>query len=1052
MKSAPLVLISHHLFPIKFFALMKHPYLATLLCLLLLAGFGFPSGAFAQTGSVSGRVTDAKNEGIPGATVLVEGTSLGGSSNVDGTYSIQNVPAGAQTLVVSFVGYNSMRLPVTVAAGQTATASASLSENATQLAEAVVVGYGTQRRQDVTGSIATVDTRQFVKGQVTTPEQLIQGKIAGVSITSNNGLPGSGSTIRIRGGSSLTASNDPLIVIDGVPVSNGGIAGAPNPLSLINPADIESYTVLKDASATAIYGARASNGVILITTKKGVQGDKMRVAFNSLFSVSQRAKKLDVLTGDEYRALIKGQGYRTAVGDITPVGTPSRDTLLGTANTDWQNEIYRSALTFDNNISLTGSAGKVPFRVSYGNLNQQGIIRTSELQRNTLSVGVSPVLFGDRLRIDVNLKGSQAKNRFADGGVVYGAAAFDPTLPVRSSDPRFAPFGGYYEILQGTGIPEALSPANPVSLLEARRDVSTVYRSIGNVQLDLKIPGVEGLSANYNVGYDFQRGTGSTTVDPRSRAGFRSLTNDSLNGNFRRYSENRNSWLNEAFLKYTRDFDKFGRIDVLAGYSYQNFYRFNPNSRDTYANGVLLPAATAAAQPYSSDENALQSVYGRLNYSLLNRYLLTATLRRDESSQFAPELRAGYFPAVSLGWRVKEEGFLKDNAFVSELKLRVGYGITGQQDIGRAYGYLPRFQIGSLNTSYQSGFNPDGTPNFVRTLRPESFIASRKWEETTTYNAGIDYGFGSTDRVSGSVDAYYKRSSDLLFEGPIAAGAGLINLDIYNVGAFETKGIEFAVNAGLLRTDKLNWDVNFNATYNRTNIINLDRPGAAGTDSVAFPAGSAGFNVVQVHTPRFAPRSYYVYRQKYDDQGRPIVATADRGGINAYEDINGDGRITTRDLVRYQQPAPRFILGLTSNLTSGNAYLNFTVRSYLGNYNYNNVSAGFNSYKGLFNANGNYFTNTTPLLGNEVAFADQQTLSDYFVQDASFVRMENITVGYSFPKLGGHEDRSLGLSFAVQNAFVLTSYKGIDPEVVDGIDGTVYPRSRTYTVGLSLGF
>ena len=1035
---------------------MKHPYLVTLLCLLLLAGFGFPSGAFAQTGSVSGRVTDAKNEGIPGATVLVEGTSLGGSSNVDGTYSIQNVPAGAQTLVVSFVGYNSVRLPVTVAAGQTATASTSLSENATQLAEAVVVGYGTQRRQDVTGAIATVSTKDFVQGQFTNPEQLIQGKIAGVSITTNSGQPGVGSTIRIRGGSSLTASNDPLIVIDGVPVSQGGVSGGTNPLSLINPNDIESYTVLKDASATAIYGSRAANGVILITTKKGVAGDKMHVNFSTQFTVAQRAKKLRVLSGDEYRAFVKSAGYRAAALDPTPVGTPSRDTLLGTANTDWQNEIYRTAFTFDNNISITGSAGKVPYRVSYSNLNQQGVIRTSELQRNTLSVGFTPVVLGDRLRIDVNLKGAQAKNRFADGGVVYGAAAFNPTVPVRSSDPRFAPYGGYYETLQinptGTGNYqyEINAPANPVSLLESRQDRSTVYRSLGNVQLDLKIPGIEGLRANYNVGYDFQRGQGTVVVNPNSRAGVRLIDSVRTKGVNNHYSQNRNSWLNEAYLKYNRDFGVFGRFDVLAGYSYQNFYVFNPNNPDQSTSGFVFPATEPTL--YSSSENALQSFYGRLNYSFKDRYLLTATFRRDGSSRFAPKLRYGNFPALGLGWRIKEESFLRGVDFIPELKLRLGYGITGQQEINRDYGYLPRFQLGSDNTAYQNGYNADGTPRFVRTLRPQSFIAGRKWEETTTYNAGLDFGLGAAGRVSGSVDAYYKRSADLLLNGPIAAGAGLTNEDIYNVGAFETRGLELALNTVAVRTDKLTWNVNVNAAFNRARVLDLTRPGVAGSDSLALPAGAAGFNNVQVHSVGRAPYSYYVYEQKYDDQGRPIVATADKGGLNAFVDQNGDGKITPRDLVHTGQPAPKVVLGLTSNLTAGNAYFNFTLRSYLGNSNYNNVSAAFNNYNGTFSSNGNYFTNTTPLLGNEVAFTNQQTFSSYYVQKADFVRCENITVGYNFPKLGGTEGRNLGLSFSVQNAFLLTKYKGIDPEVGGGIDGNAYPRARTYTVGLNLGF
>ena len=841
-------------------------------------------------------------------------------------------------------------------------------------------------------------------------------------------------------------------MIDGVPVSNDQVSGAPNALTLINPNDIESYTVLKDASATAIYGSRAANGVILITTKKGLQGEKMRVNFSSQFSLAQRARKLKVLSGDEYRALIGGAGYRTATGDATPVGTASRDSLLGSANTDWQDEIYRTATTFDNNVSLTGAAGKVPFRVSYGNLQQQGIIRTSELTRNTLALGLTPVVLQDRLRIDLNLKGSVAKNRFADGAVVYNALAFNPTLPVRSADPRYAPYGGYYEVLQAGGgglssLPEANAPANPVSLLDSRQDRSTVQRSIGNLQLDLKIPGVEGLRANYNVGYDVQYGRGTVVVAPNSRAGLRSIDNDSTNGTNSRYSQHRNSWLNEVYLNYTHDFEKWGRVDALAGYSYQNFFAKSPNNVATYANGVPLPDATRAATPFNSTENALQSVYGRLNYSLRNRYLLTATLRRDESSRFAQDIRAGYFPAIGLGWRLKEESFLRDVAFISELKLRAGYGITGQQSINSDYGYLPRYLAGSNQTAYQFG------SQFVNTLRPQSYVADRKWEETTTFNAGLDFGLGAAGRVSGTVDVYAKRSTDLLFFGPLAAGSALGNEDFYNVGKFDSKGVELALNTELVRTERVGWQLNTNATFSKTEVINTTRGGQGGSGTPQI-AGSAGFDAVQYYAPGHPLYTYWVYKQKLDDNGKPFSPAGNTNEelLRAFEDLNGDGKIDNLDRYYAKQAAPKVVLGLTSNLTVGHAYFNATLRSYLGNYNYNNVDAGLNTYNNLFSSNGNYFSNTTPRLGNDVNFINRQSFSDYYVQNASFVRCENLTVGYNFPKLGGNESRNLGLSLTVQNAFVLTSYKGIDPEVVNGLDNNAYPRTRAYTVGLSLGF
>ena len=1028
---------------------MKHPYLAKLMFLLLLTGLGFaPLMAQAQTGSVSGRVVDEKKEGIPGATVIVDGTTLGSSSNVDGTYSIAAVPAGPHTLIVSYVGYNTVRQAVTVVAGQNAVANAALSVNATQLSEAVVIGYGTQRRQDVTGSIATVDTRQFVRGQVTNPEQLVQGKVAGLNVTTNGGQPGAGSQIRIRGGVSINASNDPLIVIDGVPVANGGLAGAANPLSLINPNDIESFSVLKDASATAIYGSRAAAGVILITTKKGVRGEGTHVTFNSQVSVAALTKQLPVLSGDEFRTLVSSSAYQQATNST------GRDTTLGKANTNWQDYVYQKAITFDNNLSVSGSAGKVPYRVSYGNLDQQGIIRTGHLVRNTLALSVTPLLLNDRLRVDVNVKGTVANNRFADGGAASGAATYDPTRPATDTARAYANYGGYYEhLLDPTdpmSAPSSLAPTNPLALLNLRRDVSTVHRSIGNIQLDYKIPGIDGLRLNYNLGYDVQRGEGSTTVSPNSRAAYISRTSPGRNGSTVAYSQNRNTWLNEVYLGYTHEFEKFGRIDAIAGYSYQNFLIKAPENPTLRSNGEIL--GTLPTVTFKKGEYALQSYYTRLNYNFADRYLLTATVRADQSSRFAKDVRTGYFPAVGVAWRVKGESFLQDVTFISELKFRGGFGITGQQDIGNNtspsasdirnafYGYIPTYTQGEASAAYQFG------PTFVNTLRADPYIADRKWETTKTYNVGLDYGFGSGGRVTGTVDAYLKRSTDLLIFGPLAAGSNLGNEAFINAGEFENKGLEFAINTAVVQSEKVNWNLNFNASYNESKVIS-----ALGANLLTGDAGGIG-NKIQVYTAGYAAQQFYVYKQKYDDNGRPVPARVAGGDLNAYEDLKADGTFNGDDLYRYKQPAPKLVLGVSSNLAVGNAYLNFSLRSHVGNYVYNNLAANLQAYSSVYNVSGSYFGNSLPGLGRDVDFKTVQGQSDYFVQDARFIRMDNITLGYSFPHLMGSSSSVLGLSLAVQNVFVLTPYKGLDPEIPSGIDNNFYPRPRTYTFGLNVSF
>ncbi|UOQ50992.1 SusC/RagA family TonB-linked outer membrane protein [Hymenobacter cellulosivorans] len=991
---------------------MKHTYLAKLLFLLLFVCAGFTS-AFAQNGAVSGRVLDEKSQGVPGATVLIEGTTLGSSTNADGTYLIQNVPAGAQTLVTSFVGYNAKRQPVTVTAGQTTNLpDIALAENTTLLSEAVVVGYGTQRRQDVTGSIATISEKQFVQGQVTNPEQLIQGKVAGVQITSGGGAPGASSQIRIRGGSSLNANNDPLIVIDGVPVDNSENKGVSNPLTLVNPNDIETFTVLKDASATAIYGSRASNGVILITTKKGLSGEKLRVTLNSQASVSMKTKTIDVLSADEFRNV------------VNTYGNASQKALLGNSSTNWQEEIFRTAKTFDNNLSLIGSVGKLPIRASVGNTVQEGILLTNKLVRNTGSISLTPTLLDNHLRIDINAKGSWVDNTFADAAAIGNAARFDPTQSITSGDD--SRFGGYFEWLNGDKTLNTNGTKNPVAQLNQKRDRSTAKRAIGNIQFDYKFHFLPELRANLNLGYDMLRSNGSTFVPALAAIEFGNKGANNI------YSQKKDNKLLDFYLEYAKQFGE-SRVTVLGGYSYQDFIRDQPlDSYQASADGTEIRPAFPFKTQYT-----LVSFFGRLNYNFKDRYSLTATIRRDGSSRFLDGQQFGTFPAIGLAWRIKEEDFLKSSSLFSDLKLRVGYGVTGQQDIESIVGnypYLGRYTRGENSASYQFG------NTFENTLRAEGYNTALKWEETTTYNAGIDYGF-LDNRITGTIDVYLRRSDDLLAKIAPAALTNLTNEFAYNIGSLENKGIEFAINTNPVRTNDLNLNLNFNATYNENKITDLGKtlPGFQGY-AVGGIGGGVGDNI-QNNSVGYPANSFYVLKQVYDANGRPLEGL--------YADENGDGKSTAADdRYRYKSPAPKVTLGFGSNATYKQFDLAFTLRANLGNYVYNNINSQQAALAGI-STNG-FLQNLTPDFNN-TNFRNYQKFSDYYIENASFLRMDNVTLGYNL-RSAADSKPSIRVTAAVQNIFTITKYSGLDPEIRDGIDNNFYPRPRTFTLGLNLGF
>lgn len=970
------------------------------LLLLILGSLGAAfDPAYAQEKTLKGKVTDAA-DGTPlsGVTIrLKEDPSKGVLTSKEGTFSF-SVPGTAKTLVVSFVGYDTKEVAIN---GDLLNIQLNSGKS---LNEIVVVGYGTQRKKDLTGSVVAITSKDFVKGPLVTPEQLIAGKVAGVQITSNGGAPGSGSRIRIRGGSSLNANNDPLIVIDGVPLDNAGIAGSANPLNFINPNDIASFNILKDASATAIYGSRASNGVIIITTKKGSQGDRLRINFNSLLSLSQRTGSVDVLSADQFRKV------------VTDHGSSAQKALLGSANTNWQDIIFKDAVSSDHNLSVSGAFKAIPYRISLGYLDQNGILKTSNLKRTSASVSLSPSFLNNDLKVELNLKGAITNSRFADQGAIGAAVAFDPTQPVYANNN----YGGYFEWLDpSTGKPNTLATRNPLSLLMLRNDKGTASRSIGNIQFDYRFHFLPELRANLNVGYDVSKSEGTIFVPANSASVF------NRGGVNNQYSQSKANKLLEFYLNYVKDLKSIhSRIDVTGGYSYQDFLRESPSYPDLNVKGDTI---NPAGNPFKT-QNTLISFFGRINYALQDRYLLTATVRRDGSSRFSPSNRWGTFPSAALAWRIKEESFLKNSRLFSDLKLRLGYGITGQQDVLSDYPYLARYTLSDASAQYQFG------NAFYRTLRPEGYDANIKWEQTQTSNIGLDFGF-LNGRLSGSIDYYFKKTKDLLSVIPVPAGSNLTNQILTNVGNIENKGVEFVLNASPVQRKDINWDMSFNITYNENKITNLTKvkdPNFPGV-LVGGIAGGVG-NTIQIHTVGYPTYSFFVYKQVYDKSGKPIEAL--------YADLNKDGKITPEDRYRYKSPEPNVFFGFSSQLSYKKWSLGFVMRGSIGNYMYNNFNSNYGAYRAF--SFPNYLSNVSSSVLN-TNFREFQLFSDYYVENASFLRMDNINIGYNFGKL-------LRLSANVQNAFVITQYSGLDPEIAGGIDYNFYPRPRVYSLGVNLDF
>lgn len=963
---------------------------------------------FAQTRTIKGEVTDAQNgDPLIGATIMVEGEKGGTVTDFDGNFVLQ-VSSSAKKIKVSYIGYIDKILAISE------NMKVNLESDSKALADVVVIGYGTARKSDLTGSVATVKAKDFNKGLVSSPEQLINGKVSGVQIMSNSGSASAGSTIRVRGGASLNASNDPLIVLDGVPLEQGGISGnSSNFLSMINPSDIESMTVLKDASSTAIYGSRASNGVIIITTKKGQQGG-LKVNFNTTNSMQTRAQMVDMLSHDDF------------VNVINQFGTDNQKSLLGNANTDWNDEVYRTAFGTDNNLSLSGSIGKYwPFRVSAGYYNQSGLVRKDNVERWTGNVVLTPSFFQDHLKLTINAKGTLNNNSFNNGGAVWAAATFNPTIPVYSGNSNY---GGFNEALDADGYPVNAGVRNPRGLVDLYDSKSKVSRFIGSMDVDYKVHFLPDLKLHATIGADYAKGDGTIYVPGYAAQSFNK--DESLSGSDYKYGPQKNeNRLLTLYANYAKYFENIkSNVDLTAGYDYQFWKSTTPLYYTKSAAGTTL--STVKASDY---RHVMLSYYGRVNYSFDGKYLLTATVRRDASSRFSKDTRWGTFPSVALGWTLTEEPWLKDNKVISNLKLRASYGVTGQQEGIGNYNYLPVY------TSSVTGAEAFINGQYINTYRPEAYVSDLKWETTTSWNFGLDFGF-LDGRIGGAIDFYTRKTKDLLASVPTAAGTNFSKTILTNVGNVDSKGIEVSLNATPIQTKDWEWNLSYNFTWQNMKVKNLSlTQGGSQTNVKVGPSIDA--YQFQVLSEGYEPYMFYVYHQLYDSEtGKPIEG--------AYADLNGDGEINDADLYRYHSPAPKYIMGLSTSLRYKQLTLGMSFRANIDNYVYNGMGMSTGAWETVSYNNSQLNNLNASFL--KTGFKTRQYLSDYYVENASFLKLDNLSLSYNVGKI--NKWASLTVSAMVQNVFTITGYSGTDPEVPNGMDNSFYPRPRTYSVSLGLQF
>lgn len=989
---------------------------------LLLMALILSGQIFAQEVAITGKVLDASDgNSLPGVSIFVQNTTNGTTSDIDGNFAL-TVQKG-DLLVFSFIGYQQQE--VVVAAQNRLTIS--LEPAVTNLTEVVVIGYGQVKKGDATGAVTAVGVEDFNRGSITNPVELVQGKTAGVQITTNSGAPGSGATIRIRGGSSLSASNDPLFVIDGIPVDNDGISGTRNALSTLNPNDIETFTILKDASAAAIYGARASNGVVIITTKKGKLGQGIGkrpfvIDYNSNFNLYTIPQKREVLTGDEFRAMVNDKF----------AGNDNVLSLLGTANTDWQKEIYNSAFGMDHNLSISGAYKTLPYRLSLGYADFDGIVKTDNMQRTTVGLNLNPTFFDNHLKVNMSGKGMFIKQRFANEAALGSAIQMDPTKPVYEDG---GAYGGYYTLLQANGDPVTQATKNPLALLDQREDNSDVNRFLGNLQLDYKFHFLPDLRANLNIGGDYSNANGDVFVPGNASFAFDKLNGGGIN---RIYDQEKKNEVLDFTLNYVKTVPSIkSKFDVMGGYSWQHFYRKGSAYETNDLTGPYFIQKKVNDSSDYATESYLVSFFTRINYTFSERYLLTFTLRNDGSSRFSEDSRWGLFPSVAFAWRMMDEPWMQPIDQISELKLRLGWGVTGQQNISdNDYPYLARYTLGQNNAAYQFG------NVFFQTLRPEGYDALIKWEETTTLNFGLDYGLFK-DRIYGSLDIYQRKTKDLINFIPIPAGTNLTNYLLTNVGDLQNNGFEFSINAKPISKPDFYWEIGLNATYNKNEITKLtatDDPNYLGVFTGGISGGVG--NTIQIHSVGFPSYSFFVFEQVYDEAGKPIEGM--------YVDRNKDGNITDDDRYHYKDATPDYYFGISSRVNYKEWDFSFSGRANFGNYMYDNFSSNNSTYERLYRPEGPYLANVASTV-NEAGFTVPQYLSDYYIVDASFFKMDNITIGYTLDKFLKNKAK-LRLSATVNNAFTITKYGGIDPEIFSGIDNLIYPRTRAFVFGINLSF
>ncbi len=974
---------------------------ASRILIIFLISVAVPLATLGQR-TVRGVITDeSSGETLISATISVPGTSIGTISDFDGKYELE-VATDVEILQFSYTGYET----VTLAIPASNILNASLAYGQV-LEEVVVIGYGVVKREDVTGAIQSINSEEFNKGAIAGPQQLLAGKVAGVSITTD-GNPGGGSTIRIRGESSLSASNDPLIVVDGVPLDNGGISGGRNNLNVINPNDIESMTVLKDASATAIYGNRASAGVIIITTKKGKLGTGFNVGYSTNLSIGTIYNKVDVLSADEFRTLVREEFEE---------GSDQRALLNDDISTDWQDEIYQNSFGHDHNLTVSGGIGFIPIRASLGYSDFNGLLKTDNFKRVSGNINLSPGFIDNTLQVNVGLKAARTSNHFADNGAIGNAVGFSPTSPIRVDSEDF---GGYFAWRENNGSLVGLAPRNPVALLEQRTDESTVNRYILNASADYRFWFLPELRANLNLAYDYSSSDGFISVDTTAAFSYNALTGGGVDNT---YSQTKQNSLLEFYLNYKKEI--LGNdFDIMAGYSWQHF---KPTNK--FRNSDILGNESSISEGEDKSELYMISVFGRVNYNFNNLIFFTGTLRQDHTSRFSPDTRSGLFPAAALSFKAIDN----DNDYLNSLKLRLGWGRTGQQDIGGFYLYQGLYQKSFDNARYQFG------NQYYTTYRPNGYDDGIRWETTATYNLGIDYSIVK-DRLSGTIDLYRRDTEDLLnYEVQTTVGSNLTNIVPTNIGSMETKGVELTFNTTPVMKENLTWDLSMNLAYNKNKITKLNNDEGSVGEAVGSISGGVG-NTIQVHTIDYEPFSFYVFEQSYDTEGNLIPGE--------FVDRNQDGVVDDKDKYRIQASRPKFVFGITSGFQYKDFDFSFAGRANFGNKVYNNVQTDIGWLDRLDNLD--VLNNVHSIvLENGIRQQSQASFSDVFIQDASFFRLDHITMGYNFHELIG---KGLRLSFTIQNPLIITSYEGLDPEVFGGIDNNRYPRPRTFIFGLNVNF